>query len=241
MKIDAVVPTLNLDSCYRTIETLKGVVNNIIIVESGKGFSDEQVLDDVLVFQRKDQLSFGDACRIGVEQSDADRILLINDDAFATPGAVDYMKQSKAPIVGARLVYPDGRIQHGGGSFLPHGAPYHLFRGLPGEFEPAYKTYPCLWVTFAATLVDRALWDELEGFDPLYRNGFEDVDFCLRAREAGYLVEYVGLALFIHEESTTLNRLELSQENNWRNFQERWVTAGRLQKVFTAYKELALW
>jgi len=228
LSVDAVVPTLSPNSWHRTVETLKGSVDNIIVVASGQDKTPRENRDDVFIIRREEQLPFGEACRIGVEQSDAGRILFINDDAYASSGAVDCMKQSTARIVGARLVYPNGRIQHGGGSFLPGGLPYHLHRGMPADFALAGRTYTCPWITFAAALVDRNLWNELDGFDRLFKNGYEDVDFCLRAKELGASIEYVGGALFGHDESTTINSLGLNQEVNWEVFQEMWVANGRL-------------
>jgi len=222
---------------HRAVDSLRGAVDRIVVVASGADVAETVFDRSLTVYKYQQRLPFGVACQAGIDMSNADRVLFINDDICATPGAVDCMKQSSARIVGARLVYPNGLIQHGGGSFLPNGLPYHLFRGMPRELEPARQTYFCPWVTFAAALVDRSLWEKLSGFDSIYKNGYEDAVFCLRAQEIGASVEYVGAAVFEHAESTTINQLGLNQEDNWKVFTDQWVTTGRLWKTV---KE-ALW
>jgi len=69
-------------------------------------------------------------------------------------------------------------------------------------------------VTAACMLVGRVLFFEIGGFDEAYRNGFEDVDFCLKVREKGYKVIYNPGSVLYHFESKTPGRKKYERENS---------------------------
>ncbi|MDI1288717.1 MAG: glycosyltransferase family 2 protein, partial [bacterium] len=128
-------------------------------------------------------------------------------------------------IVGARLTYPDGRLQHVGVVLLPSG-PTHCWIGKPGK-EPGYfgstltpRNY--LAVTAAAMLVSTRVFDELGGFDTAFARDFNDVDFCLRAHAAGHRVAWTPYAHFTHYEGATMARKK-SDSAESRLFSERWT------------------
>jgi GT2 family glycosyltransferase len=120
---------------------------------------------------------------------------------------VEHAQRSEVGAVGARLVYPDGSLQHGGVVLGLGGVAGHLLPGLP-----AGDTRFALWdrvvrpysaVTGACLLVRRSVFDEVGGFDPAYAIAFNDVDFCLRLRRAGYRVLYTPHAELVHYESVS--------------------------------------
>ena len=107
--------------------------------------------------------------------------------------------------VGARLLYPDGAIQHAGVVVGLGGIAGHVLRGLPGD-HPGYNsmaisTRDCSVVTGACMMVRREVFESVGGFDERLPVAFNDVDFCLKLRERGYLVVYEPLAELIHPES----------------------------------------
>ena len=100
--------------------------------------------------------------------------------------------------VGARLLYPDGAIQHAGVVVGLGGIAGHVLRGLPGD-HPGYNsmaisTRNCSVVTGACMMVRREVFESVGGFDERLPVAFNDVDFCLKLRERGYLVVYTPLA-----------------------------------------------
>ena len=109
--------------------------------------------------------------------------------------------------VGARLHYPDGRIQHAGLVLGVGGAADHAFKGLRGD----QLTYFALGdvvrnvsaVTAACMMVPRRAFERVAGFDERLDVAHNDVDLCLRLRREGYLIVYTPGALLYHHESGT--------------------------------------
>ena len=140
-------------------------------------------------------------------------VCLLNSDIEPLEGWLIAMVEELASdplvgIVGARLLYPDTKelpwrltIQHAGVARNKDGYPYHPYRGELADFAPAAERRELNAVTAACVLVRRAAWDQLSGFDLGYVGGqFEDVDFCWRARKAGWKVVYQPKATLYHYE-----------------------------------------
>lgn len=133
--------------------------------------------------------SFSAASNIGARKvSNAELVLFLNNDVFLHPQALSTMLEDKAAfsasICGARLVYPNGLIQHAGVGFGPGlEGPHHIYHYLPSRIVPRTIEYHQS-VTGAVMLIDTELFFNLEGFDEAFPFAYEDTDFCLRA--AGY-------------------------------------------------------
>jgi glycosyltransferase involved in cell wall biosynthesis len=125
-------------------------------------------------------------------------------------------------VVGARLLYPDGRIQFAG-THRNLGAPEwfdHRFRFQAARHGPANISLPVLAVTGACMYLRRELIDAVGLLDERYAMAYEDVDWCLRAWEAGFVVLYEPSATLTHLESVTRGvevgeRERSSQERFW--------------------------
>jgi GT2 family glycosyltransferase len=138
--------------------------------------------------------------------------LLNNDTGVISPDWLEEMAghllQDKVGAVGARLLYTDGRVQHGGVTVGPGGCADHLHADLP-RAHPGYCSRAVIAqelsaVTAACMLTWKHLFEQLGGFDeenlPI---AFNDVDYCLRLREAGYRVIYTPHAELYHRESAS--------------------------------------
>jgi GT2 family glycosyltransferase len=148
-------------------------------------------------------------------------------------------------IVGGQLQYPDGRIQFGG-TVRNRDRPEwfdHRYRFKPADWGPAATASPALAVTGACMYVKRRLIERVGLFDEIYPMAYEDVDWCLRAWQAGFRVVYAPAAQLIHHESVTRGtdvgeRERLSQERFWERwsalFDDREVTGadGRLRIAY---------
>lgn len=157
-----------------------------------------------------------------------DDVVILNNDVVARPHWLPALqraaceKESVSGIVGAKLLYPDGRIQSAG-SYRNLGAPEwfdHRYRFRPADHGAAKVAWPALAVTGACMYLRRELIDELGPFDDGYPMGYEDVDYCLRAWEAGHEVRYEPGAELVHVESPTRGtqvgeRERLSQQRFW--------------------------
>lgn len=148
--------------------------------------------------------NFSVACNEAAKRVRDEWILFLNDDIEAENNFLFLMFDTAlnlgADIVGAKLLYPDGRIQHVGVYFKEDGTPYHAALGAPDKLRED-RIVPA--VTGACMMVKRGVFEALGGFDEEFENGFEDVDFCLRAREAGYRIALCGRTKLIHYEKCT--------------------------------------
>jgi O-antigen biosynthesis protein len=164
--------------------------------------------------------------------------LLNNDTEVIAPDWLEWMVghllQAQVGVVGAKLLYGDGRVQHAGDAVGPGGCADHLHAGLGGD-EPGYMHRAVLAqdlsaVTGACLLTWRALFQRLGGLDA--KNlpvAFNDVDYCLRVREAGLRVVWTPQALLYHHESVSRGK-DLSPERKaraeaeLRYMRKRWRT-----------------
>jgi hypothetical protein len=128
-------------------------------------------------------------------------------------------------IVGCKLLYPDGTIQHAGAYLYgPRGESAHIgrFAQDDGRFDGLVDTD---FVTGAAIAIRREVLEQVglldESFAPMY---YEDVDWCYRARAAGFRVVYQSQAVVVHHESTTSTALSY-----WRKFA---LNQGRIRFLF---------
>ncbi len=144
----------------------------------------------------------------GARAASGDVLLFLNDDVEAlTDGWLEPMlEQALRPevgVVGAKLLYADGRIQHAG-MFLADNHARHAFRYAggdePGPFGLAAVTREVAAVTGACLMVRCQVFERLGGFDEAHSVINNDVDFCLRARRAGLAVIYTPHTRLVHHE-----------------------------------------
>ena len=147
--------------------------------------------EHVLRFDRR--VSLAHAGNVAVARHPGALYLLLNDDVLLAERALAcaaalLARTPRAGICGSRLLYPDGTLQHGGVVFASGAkGPYHRDRGRPAQVVPRGNG-DLQAVTGACMLVRHETWQELGGLDEAYPCGFADVDFCLRARQAGWRV-----------------------------------------------------
>lgn len=134
--------------------------------------------------------------------------LLVNADIqFIDDAWFPAMTETTAPngdqagIVGARLIYPNGLIQHAGVYFsLLTRVWDHWYRYAPAKLPEAHRPRVCP-VTGALQLIRHGTLEKIGLYDEDFRMGWEDVDYCLRAFEAGISCVYQPKTVAIHHES----------------------------------------
>jgi GT2 family glycosyltransferase/glycosyltransferase involved in cell wall biosynthesis len=167
----------------------------------------------------------------GLRVADPERdVVVLNSDTEARPGWLACLQyaasqEEEVGIVGARLLYPDGRIQFAG-TVRNLGAPEwfdHRYRFKPDDHGPAALAGPVLAVTGACMYVRRETIERIGLLDERYPMAYEDVDWCLRAWQAGMRVWYFPAASLYHHESVTRGT-ELGEREcvSQRVFWERW-------------------
>ena len=136
-------------------------------------------------------------------------LFLNNDVEMVEPGWLKAMVQHlfvpEIAAVGAKLLYPDGTLQHGGVVLGVLGVAAHVHVGAPAD-SPGYfgrlrLTQDVSCVTGACMAVRRSVFEELGGFEERLMVDFNDVDLCIRIREAGHRIIWTPRALLVHHES----------------------------------------
>lgn len=143
-------------------------------------------------------------------EAKGDILLFLNDDveplrAEWLSSMVSHLEVPEVGIVGAKLLYPSGAIQHAGVMVgIGHGAGHvnrYKYAGVYWKWIDETRNVSA--VTGACLAVRREVFRDLGGFDTLFPNNYNDVDFCLRARDSGYRVVYEPAALLRHYEGQT--------------------------------------
>jgi GT2 family glycosyltransferase len=170
-----------------------------------------------------------------------DAVLVNADIEFVDHGWLDRMRERTdtegrpAAVVGARLLYPNGLIQHAGVflSLLKRGW-WHRFQYGPGELPEALVACRCP-VTGALQLIRHETLAQVGLYDEAYRMSYEDVDYCLRVFEAGLECIYEPSVRAFHHESLFRRRQPSQQLIEWTR-----ASARRMTTVWGS-KDLSRW
>ncbi|NLG80400.1 MAG: glycosyltransferase [Firmicutes bacterium] len=196
----------------------------IIVVDNGStdGSADriEREFPSVNVVVNPSNMSFSCACNRGAGEATGKYLVFLNNNTQVLPGWLEELvsaadADASIGIVGSKLLFPDGTLQHAGVD-LCYAAPYpitpsHMKYRQQDKEEGALQE---VWaVTGASMLIRRDLFFNVGGFEEAYRNGYEDVDLCLKVRNQGYKVIYNPKSKAIHHEAKTPGRHALEADN----------------------------
>jgi GT2 family glycosyltransferase len=174
---------------------------------------------------------FATSCNHGAAVASGEFLVFLNNETLPRPGwltaLIEYADaHPEAAVVGSKLVYPDNTIQHAGVVICQDRYPRHIYTGFPAEHPAVNKSRQFQIVTGASMLVRRSAFGQVGGFDPAFRNGFKDVDFCLRLREAGYQIHYCPRSTVEHLEPVSEDRSKHTGIN-FARYRELW--SGRVR------------
>ena len=240
-RVSVIVPTYGQDlhtfTCLKSVaREAERVALEVIVMDDCAPEPARQMLHRVsgVRFERNDtNVGFVRNCNRGAALAKGEYLLFLNNDAVLSAGAIAAMlecfeRDKLTGVVGAKLVYPDGRLQEAGGIVWRDGSAWNYGRGD----DPAKPEYNYVreadYCSGAALLVARALFDGLGGFDELYAPAYcEDTDLCFKARAAGRKVYYQPAAEVVHFEGVsngtdTSSGVKRHQVENQRKFYERW-------------------
>lgn len=150
--------------------------------------------------------------QFGVSHAKGEYLLFLNNDveAIQTNWIEELLgncQRKNVGAVGAKLFFPDKRIQHAGIVVGIGGVAANMFAGIPGEYTgymhkaSIQQNYSA--VTAACMMVRREVYEEVGGFTEELAVAFNDVDFCLKIREKGYMIVYNPEVQLYHYESKT--------------------------------------
>jgi GT2 family glycosyltransferase len=152
----------------------------------------------------------------GVRAATGRVLLFLNNDIEVRDegwleALVEHAVRPEVGAVGARLLYPNGTIQHAGVVLGIGAVAGHAFKHFAGDttgyFGQAAAIRDVSAVTGACLMVRRDAFEEVGGFDERLRVAFNDIDFCLKLRVRGYLNIYTPYATLVHHESATRKAL----------------------------------
>ena len=158
-------------------------------------------------------------------------LCLLNNDLVLRPGWLEPMltglrKCNRAGIIGNIQLHPlSGRIDHIGVSFNAAGAPANYGENCKRLPRRAFSEWPA--VTAACCMIDRDLFFAVGGFDEGFKNGFEDVDLCLRLRRIGLRNYVANRSVIGHYAHSSHGRFSRESENV-RRLLDRWQHQGKL-------------
>jgi GT2 family glycosyltransferase len=221
--LSIVIPTFNtaamtLASCRASLAAAPPASEVIVVDDASTDGTAELVaaeLPDVRVLRLESNRRFAAAANAGVAAARGAIVLLLNSDALvqgAAPAALlaAFDADPRLGIAGARLLNADGTRQWSGGP-LPTLAWLVVLAGgfaklLPRRSRRATSASPVAWVSGAAMAFRRAAWDVAGPLRETYRFYAQDLEFCVRARAAGWGVRIVEEARVVHDGGATMRQ-----------------------------------
>ncbi len=219
-RVSIVIPTRDkLEVLRKSIESIEGKTEypdyEIIVVDNNSSEPETRAYlaslkHKVLEFQRP--FNFSRICNYGAAHGSGRYLLFLNNDTEVISrdwirSLVELGQQPEIGIVGAKLLYPDGTIQHLGVTVGLGGVAGHPLAGFdadsPHYFGLTGVIRNCSAVTAACMLVRREVFEQVGGFDEDMPVAFNDVDFCLRVLRAGYRIAVTPYCLLYHHESAS--------------------------------------
>ncbi|RQT90311.1 glycosyltransferase family 2 protein [Burkholderia cepacia] len=226
--VTLVIPTRNgfalLSRCVDSIiEKTRYRAFEIIVVDNGS--DDPETLDymerlsvdhGVRILRDDRPFNYSALNNRAVELAHGEFVALVNNDVEIIDGdwldeVMGHALRPGVGVVGVKLLFSNGTVQHAGVIVGLSGCADHVHRGLgrdePGYLARAVTTQSLSAVTGACLVVRRSLYRQLGGLNECdLAVAFNDVDFCLRIRQAGYTVVWTPHAVLYHHESATRGR-----------------------------------
>ena len=183
--------------------------------------------------------NYAEICNFGASQTDSDYLCFLNNDTEVVSSEwlsalVSHATQAGIGVVGSKLLYPDGNIQHLGVALGYKGVAGHIYANCSTEDTPVSNLngicFETSAVTFACALTSRGFFDRLGGLDINFRVGLNDVDFCLRAEQLGGKSVVCTQSVLVHHESAT--------RSTWKSWPEFLTSAREVLRFLRKYDEL---
>lgn len=252
-KISILIPNRNhvgdLKRCINSIIEKSTWKNyEIVVIENNSNedsifeyYKEIEKLDNVRVVKFTGEFNYSAVNNLGAEDADGDYILLLNNDTeVIEPKWMEellmYAQRPDVACVGGKLLYQDNTVQHAGIviGLGAHRTAGHTHYGI-SNLNYGYMGRLCYAqnvtaVTGACLMVKSAIYRELGGLDENFKISLNDVDFCLRARQLGYLNIFTPFAELYHYESISRGSDEKGKNAERYNkeaydFKEKWKDA----------------
>lgn len=238
------IPTLK--KCLKSIWEISTYKNiEILIVENNsekqETFEYYKKIDGkrkVRVIYWEKPFNYSKINNFGISHAKGEYVICLNNDMEVIASdwieeLLGHCQRAEVGVVGARLYYPDNTIQHAGVVVGMGGVAGSMFVGMDrrrtGYLHKAGIQQDLSAVTAACMMVKKNIFQEVHGFEEKLAVAFNDVDFCLKVREKGYLVVYDPYAELYHYESKTRGAEDTKEkvkrfQGEIQYMKERWMT-----------------
>jgi GT2 family glycosyltransferase len=234
--VSVIIPVFN--KWEYTFKCLMAVANNtgdvaheVIVVDNASSDDTAQALPllDGIRFQRNEKnFGFAKACNQGAAMARGKYLMFLNNDTEVRARWLSSMveildREPDVAMVGSKLLFPDGTLQHGGVIFayaapLPV-TPFHVNYRRPAASGDQRLTLRA--VTAACMLVRGEVFRAVGAFDEGFVNGYEDVDLCLKVTQTGAKIVYTPESVAVHHESVSEGRFN-ADANNVSRLNQHW-------------------
>lgn len=227
-KISIIIPTRDrihfLEKCIESIESKSTFRNyEIIIIDNGSletASAEYFAGTRYRVIRNSEEFNYSRLNNIGAGQATGEHLLFLNNDTEVIApdwleALLEHSQRAEVGAVGAKLLYPNGLIQHAGmvlgGRFVAehtnrfaeiYDRGYHGLADVVRNFNS---------VTGACLMMRTRVFQEIGGFDERLAVTYNDVDLCLKARACGYLVVYTPYAILYHHEGLSVLKNDESE------------------------------
>ena len=221
--ISIIIPNMDhidiLEKCLESVETRSTYRNfEILLVENNSKKPETfayyrqvcEKYENIRLLKWEREFNYSAINNFALQQARGDYVILLNNDVeILTPGWIEEMlmfaQRQDVGAVGMKLYYPDDTVQHAGvilglGGIAGH-AHKNFRRGDPGYMFRLSVAQNMSAVTAACMMVKTDIMRQIGGFDEALAVAFNDVDLCVRIRQAGYLIIFTPYAVAYHYES----------------------------------------
>lgn len=240
--VSILIPNMNhkdvLKTCIDSLYQVNKYKNfEIVIIENNS--TEQEIFDyydqlqnehsNIKVVKWEGKFNYSAINNFGAKYADGEYLLLLNNDTEmmkedALSEMVGCCMRPEVGVVGAKLLYADDTVQHAGVVIGFSGYAGHVFNGINqdeyGFMRRAIINGNYSSVTGACLMTKKSIFEEVKGLDEEFKVACNDVDYCLKVREKGYLVVYNAFSLWHHYESKSRGYDDKDKEKMWRYNQE---------------------
>lgn len=240
-EVSILIPAYNqFGYTYRCVESILrnsgDVAYEVILADDCSADATREigkVIKNIRVAVTEENLRFLQNCNHAAGYAGGKYLLFLNNDTqvrenWLRPLVALMERDAKIGMAGSKLLYPDGRLQEAGGIVWKDASAWNYGKGRNPEDPEFNYVKEVDYISGAAILIRRALWEEIGGFDERFAPAYyEDTDLAFEVRRRGYRVVYQPLSQVVHFEGVSNGTdvqagLKQYQQVNFRKFYEKW-------------------